>query len=128
MADRDDDSGFSFTLPPMRIPPVTLPDRVRLIVPVFERPEQPDKSTRLRVRLRTLVAFLLLFDLVDALLVLQGSPAPWFRAVIGTALLTIVVGPVSFAYLWEGLAVFAGVGWLAVAPSATLLLLARFLR
>ncbi|SIR46484.1 hypothetical protein SAMN05421858_2343 [Haladaptatus litoreus] len=128
MADRDDDSGFSFTLPPMRLPPVTFPDRVRLIVPVFERPKEPDKSTRLRVRLRTLVAFLLLFDVVDALLVLQGSPAPWFRAVVGTVLMTIVAGPIGSVYLWEGFAVFAGIGWLAVAPSATLLLFARLLR
>lgn len=128
MTERDDDSGFSFTLPPIRLPPMTLPDRVRLIVPVFEHPTSPELSTRLRVRVRTLVALALLFDVIDALFVLRGSPAPWFRAVVGTALLFVVVGPAGVAYLWEALAVFAGVGWLAVVPSATLLLLTRLLR
>jgi hypothetical protein len=125
MADRDDDSGIRFTLPPMSLPPVTLPDRIRLILPVFERPERPERSRRVRVRTRSVVAALLVLDALDALLALNGSPAPWLRVVVGTIVSGGVVGPVGLVYLWEGIAVTAGAGWLAVAPSATLLLLAR---
>ncbi len=128
MADRDDDSGLGFTLPPMNLPPMTFPDEIRLIVPVFNRPEQPERSARLRVRARTLVVFFLVFDIINALVVLQGAPAPWFRAIVGTVLTAVVVGPASVVYLWEAVAVVAGVGWLTVVPSATLLVVARLFR
>lgn len=125
MADRDDDSRLRFTLPPMSLPPVTLPDRIRLILPAFERPERP---SRVRVRTRSVVAALLVLDAFDALLALRGSPVPWLRVVVGAVVTGVIVGPVGVAYLWEGIAVAAGAGWLAVVPSATLLLLARLVR
>ncbi|WP_227353429.1 hypothetical protein [Haladaptatus salinisoli] len=125
MADRDDDSGIRFTLPPMSLPPITLPGRIRLVFPAFERPERPERSTKVRVRTRNVVAALLVFDALDALLALSGSPTPWLRAVVGTVVAGVVVGPVGLVHLWEGIAVAAGAGWLAVVPSATLLLLAR---
>jgi hypothetical protein len=125
----DDDSGLGFTLPPMRLPPVTLPERVRLVFPLFELPERPERSSRVRVRTKHLVAVLLLFDLLDAILAVWfGSPVPWVRALVGVGLTALLVGPVSLLYLWEPLAAVFGVGWLAVVPSATLLLFVRVVR
>jgi len=129
MSEGDDDSGLGFTLPPMRLPPLTLPERIRLVFPLFELPERPERSSRVRVRTKHIVAALLLFDLLDAILAVWfGSPAPWVRALVGVGLTALLVGPVSLLYLWEPLAAAVGVGWLAVVPSATLLLVARVVR
>ncbi|WP_458209675.1 hypothetical protein [Haladaptatus sp. NG-SE-30] len=131
MAEEDDDSGLGFTLPPMHLPPLTLPDRIRLIVPVFDRPERPgrkERSSRLRVSVRSVLVALLVLDVFDAVLALGEPSAPWLRVVVGAIVVGWVVGPVGVAYLWEAVAVVAGVGWLAVVPSATLLFFARFVR
>ncbi|EFW94059.1 hypothetical protein ZOD2009_02910 [Haladaptatus paucihalophilus DX253] len=129
MTKGDDDSGLGFTLPPMHLPPLSLPEQIRLVVPLFKLPERPERSSQVRVRTKYLVAALLLFDLLDAILAVGlGSPAPWLRALVGVGLTATLIGPASLLYLWEPLAVVFGVGWVTVVPSATLLLLTRVVR
>ncbi|WP_327051045.1 hypothetical protein [Halomicrococcus gelatinilyticus] len=124
MADDDGDDGLGFTLPPLRLPAFTLPDHLG-----FAFPRTPEKRAPVRVDARTVFVAALAFDLLDALVVLlAGAAVPWPRAFVGTLALAPLVGPVALAYAWEAVAATAGLPWLAVAPSATLLVLARLFR
>jgi hypothetical protein len=124
MADDDGDDGLGFTLPPLRLPAFTLPDHFRLVIP-----RTPPKHNPVRVSARTALVAALAFDLLDALVVLlAGAAVPWPRTFVGALALAPLVGPVGLAYAWEGVAATVGLPWLAVAPSATLLVLARLFR
>ena len=120
----DDSGGFSFTLPPLKLPNVAFPKhlQVRLPPPAYDR--------ELDVQPRTLLIVAVLVDLLDAVLMFVAGPPllEWVRVVVGTAVALVFVGLTGLLYVWEGVAVLAGVGWLSVFPSATTLVLARALR
>ncbi|MFC4550185.1 MULTISPECIES: hypothetical protein [Halorussus] len=125
-AERDDErSGFSFTLPPMTLPRMELPERIRLLFPLPEPPERSYPTLRVRVSHVLLVA--LLVDLLDAATVLWvgGEPFWWARGAVGLAVSLAVAGPAGLLYGWESLATLGGFGLLALAPTATLLVLVR---
>ena len=121
---RTDSGGFSFTLPPIKLPNVAFPKnlQVRLPPPAYDR--------ELDVSARTLLLVAVLVDLLDAALVFVAIPAlaEWIRPVAGTVVALVFVGLPGLLYAWEGVAVLAGVGWLSAFPSATALVLARALR
>lgn len=120
----DDSSGFSFTLPPLKLPNVAFPKnlQVRLPPPAYDR--------ELDVQPRTLLLVAVLVDLLDAALVIVAGPPllAWIRPIAGTVVVVVLVGLPGLVYVWEVIAVFAGVGWPTVFPSATALVLARALR
>ena len=118
-------SGFSFTLPPMTLPRMELPERIRLLFPLPEPPERSYPTLRVRVSHVLLVA--LLVDLLDVAAVLWVGTEPlWLaRGAVGLAVSLAVAGPAGLLYGWELLATVAGFGPLALAPSATLLVLVR---
>lgn len=118
-----DESGFSFSLPPISLPQVQFPERVRLIFPVPEPPERVSRPTR--VRFSSVLLVVLVVDVLDAAVVLWAGPEtfPWMRGAVGLLASAIVAGPVGLLYAWELVATLAGFGWLAVAPTATALLL-----
>lgn len=122
---RDDDSGgFSFSLPPIKLPNVAFPRDLQLRLP----PPGHDWDTEVRPRNVLVVAILV--DLLDAALLFVAGPPllDWIRPVAGTGLAVVLVGLPGLVYAWEGVAVLAGVGWLSAFPSATALALARLLR
>jgi len=121
---REDDEGFSLSLPPISLPDVRLPDRIRLVFPV---PEPPERTRPRRVRTSRVLAAVALADALDAAAVLLGGPEtlPWARAAVGTLLSALFAGFPGLLYSWELFAALGGVGWLSVAPTATLLVLAR---
>lgn len=124
MADDDGNDGLGFTLPPIQVPPFTLPDHLGIVFP-----RTPEKRAPVRVDARTVLVVALAFDLLDALVVvLAGAAVPWPRAFAGTLALAPLLGPVGLAYAWEGVAATVGLPWLAVVPSATLLVLVRLFR
>lgn len=119
----DDSGGFSFTLPPIKLPKAVMPSnlQIRLPPPALERD--------LDVGFRTLLMVAVFVDLLDAALLIFGpSMLEWFRVGVGTAVALFLVGLPGLLYLWEAIAVVAGVGGLTVFPSATALVLARALR
>jgi len=121
---REDDEGFSLSLPPISLPKVRLPDRIRLAFPI---PEPPERARPRRVRTSRLLVAVALADALDAVAVLLGGPGtlPWVRATAGTLLSILFAGFPGLLYSWELFAVLGGVGWLSVAPTATLLVVAR---
>lgn len=128
MGEEDDDEGigWGFSLPPIRLPPIVLPERIRFALPTTSTREPPDS---VRLPAEAVLVAALVFDVFDALVVLfAGSAAPWLRAVVGAFSLLPLVGPAGLVYLWEGAAAALGVPWVALAPSATLLLSARLIR
>lgn len=120
----DDSDGFSFTLPPIKLPNVAFPTDLRLRLP----PPGHDWDTEIRPRNVLVVAVVV--DLLDAALLFVAGPpvVAWVRPVAGTGLALALVGLPGLLYAWEGVAVLAGVGWLSAFPSATALVLARLLR
>jgi hypothetical protein len=120
-----DDEGFSFSLPPIKLPEMRLPERIRLVFSVPNHPEDVSRPTRVSVS-RVLLA-VLVADALDAFAVALVGPdtLPWTRAAVGTLASILLVGPLGLLYPWELLAILGGVGWLSVAPSLTLLVLAR---
>lgn len=119
----DDDDGFSFELPPIRLPPL-FPADVRVLWPGGgDRP-------RSRVGVRTVALACLAFDVLDALLALTVDAAlvTAARTVGGALLAGVLFGPFGVAYVWEPTAALLGVGELTVVPTLSLLLLARVLR
>ncbi|WP_440007820.1 hypothetical protein [Halomicrococcus sp. SG-WS-1] len=124
MGDDDGDDGLRFTLPPLRLPAFTLPDRIHFLYPT--PPGRNRDHAPVQVSTRTAFAVALALDLLDVLVVLfAGAAAPWLRAALGAFALAPLVGAFGVGYVWEGVAAAAGLPWLAVVPSATLLLLAR---
>ena len=123
--ERDETEGFGFSLPPIKLPEVKFPERIRLVFPIPEPPEKVSKPTHVRVSQVLLAA--VLADALDALAVILAGPTtlPWVRATAGTLLSILVAGPFGLLYAWELLAILEGVGWLALAPTLTLLVLAR---
>jgi hypothetical protein len=121
---RDDSGGFSFTLPPIKLPDLTFPRDLGLRLP------PPGHDWDSEVRPRNVLVVAVLVDLLDAALLFVAGPAliAWIRAVAGTGLALVLVGLPGLLYAWEGLAVLAGVEWLSGFPSATALVLARSLR
>ena len=124
-SESDDGEGFSFSLPPIKLPEMRLPERIRLVFPVPDPPEKASQPTRVRVSW-VLVA-VLVADVLDALAVALVGPAtlPWARAAVGTLASILLVGLPGLLYAWELVAISAGFGWLSVAPTLTLLVLAR---
>ncbi|WP_276298973.1 hypothetical protein [Halorussus lipolyticus] len=125
--DGDDDLGFGFSLPPILLPDVRLPERIRLVFPVPDPPEKVSRPTRVRVSWVLLAVALV--DALDAFAVLWAGPAtlPWVRAVVGMATAIVLVSGPGLLYSWELLAILGGFGWLSVAPTLTALVLARIL-
>jgi hypothetical protein len=121
--DDDQDRGFSFSLPPIRLPPM-FPDSFRVLWP-----GGGDGPTTHASR-RTAAVALVAFDLVDAVLAL-GVEAPVVdaaRVVAGALVAASAFGLPGLVYAAEGAAVLAGAGELTVAPTLTLLLVVRLLR
>lgn len=121
---REEDEGFSLSLPPISLPEVRLPERIRLVFPV---PDPPERARPRRVRTSWVLAAVALADALDAAAVLLGGPEtlPWARAVLGTLLAILFAGVPGLLYAWELFAILGGVGWLSLAPTVTLLVLAR---
>jgi hypothetical protein len=124
-SEADDGEGFSFSLPPIKLPEMKFPERIRLAFPVPDPPEKVPKPTRVRVSW-VLVA-VLVADTLDALAVALVGPTtlPWARAAVGTLASILLAGPLGLLYPWELVAILNGFGWLSVAPTLTLLVLAR---
>ncbi|USZ67319.1 hypothetical protein NGM10_11320 [Halorussus salilacus] len=123
---RDDkrDEGFGLSLPPVSLPEVRLPERIRLVFPV---PDPPEKQRPTRVRTANVLLAAVTVDALDAATVALFGPEtlPWARAVAGTVVSVLFVGLPGLLYAWELVAVLSGVGWLALAPTASALLVAR---
>ncbi|WP_132057954.1 hypothetical protein [Halorussus amylolyticus] len=121
----DEKPSFSFSLPPMSLPDVRLPDRIRLVFPFPDPPEKVARRTRVRASRVLLVVALA--DALDFAAILWAGPSglPWIRAALGTLLSVTLVGLPGLLYAWELLAVFLGFGWLTVAPTLLLLTVAR---
>lgn len=123
--DRDDsdDHGFSFSLPPIRLPPM-FPDRFRVLWPGGGDGPSPRAS-------RFSAAFALVaFDLVDAALAL-GVDVPAVaaaRVVAGGLIAAGVFGLPGLLYAAEGAVLLAGVPELTVFPTLTVLLVVRLVR
>lgn len=122
---QDDGGGLGFSLPPISLPEVRFPERIRLVFPIPEPPEKVSKPTRVRVS-RVLLAVVLV-DALDALAVALVGPAalPWARTTLGTLLSILLAGPLGLLYPWELMATLGGYGWFTLAPTLTLLVLAR---
>lgn len=123
MADDDERRSFPITLPPIRLPPLFpegrppfFPERLSVVLPAPERVRGSGNPLLAAVAL----------DVVDAVVVLAlgGGLA---RVVLGTLLAGALAGPIGIAYALEALPGTVGPPWLAVLPSATLLVLARVL-
>jgi hypothetical protein len=121
----EDGTGFSFSIPPIELPEMKFPERIRLAFPIPEPPEKVSKPTRVRVSWVLLAV--LVADALDALAVALVGPTilPWARAAVGTLVSILLAGPLGLLYPWELLAILGGVGWLSVAPTLTLLALVR---
>ncbi|PSP56082.1 hypothetical protein BRC82_02805 [Halobacteriales archaeon QS_1_67_19] len=126
-SERDESEGFSFSLPPILLPEVRLPERIRLAFPTPDPPEKTSRSRRVRVSSVLFAA--LLVDALDALAVVWSGPAalPWVRGALGTLFGVAFAGPLGLAYAWELVAILAGHGWVALAPTATALVVMRAL-
>jgi len=118
-----DDRGFSFSLPPVRLPPM-FPERFRVLWP-----GGGDGPTARASRLTAAVA-LVAFDLVDAALALAvDAPAVAAARVVAGALAAAgAFGLPGLLYAAEGAAVLGGHAELTVFPTLTLLLVVRLVR
>lgn len=118
----DSPAGLSFSLPPIRLPPM-FPDRFRVLWPGGGGPTT--RPSRLTAAL-ALVAF----DLADAGLALAvDAPAVAAARVVAGALVAgAAFGLPGLLYAAEGAAVLVGAPELTVFPTLTLLLVVRLLR
>ncbi len=112
---------FSFSLPPITLPPL-FPDHLEIRLPV------PGFRYASRLSSGRVLLVVLVFDLLDATLALAGGtaavgPVDWVRTLGGFVLGLIVARGVGLFYAWEVLAVLAGVTWVTVAPSLSGVLL-----
>lgn len=127
MADDEETTGIGFSLPPILLPEVEFPERIRLAFPVPEPPEKVSRSVR--VEASWVLLAVILVDVLDALAVVLVGPTafPWARAVVGVGVAVVLVGGPGLLYSWELLAIFGGFGTLSVAPTLTALMLASLL-
>ena len=125
--DDESDEGFSLSLPPVSLPEMRLPERIRLVFPV---PDPPEKQRPMRVRTANVLLAAVAVDALDAAAVALFGPEtlPWARAAAGTLVSILFVGFPGLLYPWELLAILTGFGPLSLAPTATALVLARMLR
>lgn len=125
--ERDDDPGFSFSLPPILLPDVRLPERIRLVFPVPDPPEKVSPTTRVRVSWVLLAV--VLADALDAFAVVWAGPETltWVRAALGMVAAIVLVSGPGLLYSWELLAILGGFGWFSVAPTLTAMVLARII-
>lgn len=127
-AQDEERAGFDFSLPPISLPEVRFPERIRL---VLSAPSAPETTHRpIRVRASWVLLAVVLVDALDALAVVLAGPTtlPWVRAAVGLLLAVVVAGLPGLLYAWELLAILGGVGVLSVAPTLTALVLLRLLR
>src|SRR6056297_1425647 len=98
--DRDDERGFSFSLPPMSLPEMRLPERIRLVFPMPDPPEKVSRPTRVRVSWVLLAV--VLADALDAFAVLWAGPETlaWARAAVGVVVAVVLVGGPGLLYGW----------------------------
>jgi len=123
--DDRDDAGLGFSLPPISLPEMRLPERVRLVFPV---PEPPEKVTKpVRVEASWVLLAVILADGLDAFAVAWAGPGTlaWARAAVGLLAGVVLVGGPGLLYAWELVAILAGMGTLSLAPTLTVLVLAR---
>ncbi|UPV75162.1 hypothetical protein M0R89_03610 [Halorussus limi] len=125
--ERDEEPGFRFSLPPMVLPDMKLPERIRLVFPVPDPPEKVSRPARIEVTWVLLAV--VLADALDAAAVLAAGPETlaWARAAVGVLAAAVLVGGPGLLYAWELVAILGGLGWLSVAPTLTALVLARLL-
>jgi hypothetical protein len=126
----DDGSGLArlgFSLPPISLPEMHLPERIRLVVPIPDPPEKVSRPTR--VRASWVLLAVTLADVLDALVVAWAGPTAlvWVRAALGTLAAVVLVGGPGLLYAWELLVILGGFGLVSVAPTLTVLVLARML-
>lgn len=122
-ADASDSTGprFSFSLPPITLPPL-FPDHLEIRLPV------PGFRYASRLSSVRVLAVVLVFDLLDAALALAGGTASvglvdWVRTLGGVVLSLVVARGVGLLYAWEVLAVLRGLPVFTVAPSLSGVLL-----
>jgi len=120
---RNREGGLSLSLPPLRLPPL-FPERFRVLWPA------PGEAPRRPVSARTVVAALLLFDVVDAVLALTTDSAAVaaVRVVGGALVAATAFGSLGAVYVWEAAAAVTGLGGLTVVPTLTVLVVIRSLR
>ena len=121
---RQDGGGrLSFSLPPIRLPPL-FPEDFRLLWPA------PGEGPRRRVSKRAVLAALVCFDLADAALALaiDGGAVTGVRVVGGALVAATTFGTLGVAYVWEAVAALAGFGDITAVPTLTALFFARLLR
>ncbi|WP_168216255.1 hypothetical protein [Halorussus halobius] len=123
--DDEASAGLSFSLPPITLPEVHLPERVRLVFPVPEPPEKVSKP--IRVDASWGLVAVAVADALDAVAVVWAGPEAlaWARAAVGLAVGVALVGAPGLLYVWELLATVGGMGWLALAPTLTALVVVR---
>lgn len=121
--DRDSDGGLSLKLPPIRLPSL-FPENFRILWPA------PGEGPRRRVSKRAVLAAVLLFDIVDAVLALtvDSSAVVGVRVVGGALVAATTFGTLGVGYVWEAVAALAGFGELTVAPTLTALFVVHLLR
>lgn len=121
----DASSGFSFSLPPIRLPPL-FPERFRVLWPAGAG----GPSTRPSPLAAT--AGLVAFDAADAALAVWGTDAAVVagaRVLAGSLVAGAAFGLPGALYALEAAAVLTGAGALTAFPTLTaLLLLARVVR
>lgn len=115
----DDDRRFGFRLPPFRLPEF-FPDDFEVILPV------PGRVRGRPVGTAWVLAFALLVDLLDALLVLTAAgPVLLARSFAVFVLSLAVARAVGLASVWEFVAVLTGYPALTAFPSVTVLVVVR---
>ena len=115
---------LSFSIPPITLPPMRLPERFFVLLPPKMRRRERESGLLSRVLLALVV------DLVDLSLALAGAAflTDLVRTGTGTVLALVFAGLLGVVYAWEVLAVLVGLPWLTAVPTATPLVLARALR
>lgn len=118
----DDDRRFGFRLPPFRLP-AFFPDDFELVFPV------PGHDRGRPLGTRWVLVFAIVIDVVDAVLALAMSgPALAGRSFVVFVLAVVVAKNLGLVAIWEVLAVLTGATTITIAPSLTVLVVARALR
>jgi len=122
-SDGRDGSGFSFSLPPIRLPPM-FPERFRVLWP------GGGGGPSTRASRLTATAALVAFDVFDAVLALiVDAPAVAGARVVAGALVSAgAFGLPGLLYAAEGAMLLGGVPEWTVFPTLTLLLVVRLVR